>query len=50
MSVGLSHRAADAESRLAVEEASFYNIGADKVNARAEDPRQDARLLSAFVV
>ena len=36
MSIGLRHRAADAESCLAVEEASFYYIGADEINARAE--------------
>ena len=36
MSVGLHHRAADAEARLAVEEASFYNIGANEIDARAE--------------
>ena len=50
MSVGLRHHAADAEARLAVEEAAFYNIGADKVDARAEDPWQDARLFAAFVI
>ena len=50
MSVGLHHRAADAEARLAVEEASFYNKGADKVDAWTEQPRQDACLLSAFIV
>ena len=50
MSIGLCHRAADAESRLAVEEAAFYYIGADKVDARAEQIGQEARLLAAFVV
>ena len=50
MSVGLHHHAADAEARLAVEEASFYNIGANEIDARAENPRQDASLLSAFVI
>ena len=50
MSIGLHHRAADAEACLAVEEATFNNIGADKIDAWAENPRQNARLLSAFVV
>lgn len=50
MSIGLRHHAADAEARLAVEEAAFYNIGADEIDARAEDPRQEARLFAAFVV
>ena len=50
MSVGLHHHAADAEARLAVEEASFYNIGANEIDARAENPRQDAGLLPTFVV
>ena len=50
MSVGLHHRAADAESRLAVEEVTFNNIGADEVDARAEEIGQEARLLAAFVV
>ena len=36
MSIGLRHRAADVESRLAFEEATFYNIGADEVDARTE--------------
>ena len=50
MSVGLRHRAADAEARLAVEETTFYNIGADKVDARAENPRQNACLFASFIV
>ena len=50
MSVGLHHRAADAESRLAVEEAAFYYIGADEIDARAEKIGQEARLLATFVV
>ena len=50
MSVGLHHRAADTEARLAVEEASFYNIGANEIDARTENPRQDAGLLATFVV
>ena len=36
MPIGLSHHAADAEARLAVEEAAFYYIGADEIDARAE--------------
>ena len=36
MSVGLHHRAADAESCLAVEETTFYNISADEIDAWAE--------------
>ena len=36
MSVGLLHHAADAKSRLAVEEAAFYYIGADEIDARTE--------------
>jgi len=50
MPISLHHRAADAEACLAVEEAPFYNIGANEIDARAENPRQDAHLLSAFVV
>ena len=50
MSVSLHHRAADAEPRLAVEEAAFYDIGADEIDARTKQPRQDARLLAAFVI
>ena len=50
MSVGLSHRAADAEACLAVEEATFYYIGADEIDARAEDIGQEARFLAAIVV
>ena len=50
MSIGLHHHAADAESRLAVEEAAFYYIGADEIDTRAEDPWQEARLLATFVV
>ena len=50
MSVGLHHRAADAESCLAVEEAAFYYIGADEIDARAEKIGQEARLLATFVV
>ena len=50
MSIGLHHRAADAESRLAVEEAAFYYIGADEIDARAEKIGQEARLLATFVV
>ena len=50
MPIGLHHRAADAEACLAIEEATFYNIGADEIDARAEQPRQDARLFAAFVV
>ena len=36
MSIGLHHRAADAEPRLAVEKAAFYYIGADEIGAWAE--------------
>ena len=36
MPIGLHHHAADAEARLAVEEASFYKIGADEIDAWAE--------------
>ena len=50
MSIGLHHHTADAESCLAVEEAAFYYIGANEIDARAENPRQDACLLSAFIV
>ena len=50
MSVGLSHRAADAEARLAVEESAFYNIGANEIDARAENPRQNACLFASFIV
>ncbi len=50
MSIGLHHRTADVESRLAVEEAAFYNIGADEIDARAEKIGQEARLLATFVV
>lgn len=50
MPIGLSHHAADAEAGLAVEESAFYNIGANEIDARAENPRQDACLLSAFIV
>ena len=50
MSVGLHHRAADAKPRLAVEEAAFYYIGADEIDARAEKKGQEARLLATFVV
>ena len=50
MSIGLHHRAADAEARLAVEKATFYNIGANEIDARTEDPRQDARLLTAVII
>ena len=50
MSVSLHHRAADAEPRLAVEEASFNNIGTDEIDARTKQPRQDACLLAAFVI
>ena len=50
MSVGFRHHAADAESRLAVEEAAFYYIGADEIDARAEKIGQEARLLATFVV
>ena len=50
MPISLHHHAADAESRFAVEEATFYYIGADEINARAEKIGQETRLLSAFVV
>ena len=50
MSISLRHRAADAGARLAVEEATFYNIGADEIDARAEKIGQNARLFSALVV
>ena len=50
MPIGLSHHAADVEPRLAVEEASFYYIGANEIDARAEQPRQYACLLATFVV
>ena len=50
MSVGLHHHAADAKPRLAVEEAAFYYIGADEIDARAEKIGQEARLLATFVV
>ena len=50
MSVGLRHHTADTEARLAVEESAFYNIGANEIDARAEEPRQKAGFLSAFVI
>ena len=50
MSVGLHYRAADIESRLAFEEATFYYIGANEIDAWAKQPREEARLLAAFVV
>ena len=50
MSVCFRHRAADAKPRLAVEEAAFYYIGADEIDARAEKIGQEARLLATFVV
>lgn len=50
MPIGLHHHAADAEACLAVEESAFYNIGANEIDARAENPRQDACLLPTFVV
>ncbi|KWW28046.1 MAG: hypothetical protein AUK64_1912 [bacterium P201] len=50
MSISLHHHAADAEAGLAVEESAFYNIGANEIDARAENPRQDAGLLPTFVV
>ena len=50
MSIGLHHRAADAEARLAVEEAPFYNIGANEIDTRTEQPRQYACLLAALIV
>ena len=50
MSVGLHHRAADVESGLAFEEATFYNIGADEIDARAEQIGQETRFLAALVV
>ena len=36
MPIGLSHHAADAEACLAVEEATFYYIGANEIDAWAE--------------
>ena len=50
MPIGLHHRAADAEARLAVEEATLNNIGADEIDARAENPRQNACLFASFIV
>ena len=50
MPIGLHHHAADAEARLAVEEATLNNIGADEVDARAENPRQNACLFASFIV
>lgn len=50
MSIGLPHRAADVKSRLAFEEATFYNIGADEIDAWAEKIGQNACLLAALVV
>ena len=50
MPIGLHHHTADVESRLAIEETTFYNIGADEIDARAEDPRQNTCFLAAFVV
>lgn len=50
MPIGLHHHTADAEARLAVEEASFNNIGADEIDTRAEDPWQNASLFAAFVI
>ena len=50
MPIGLSHHAADAEARLAVEEAAFYYIGADEIDARAEKIGSETRLLATFVV
>ena len=50
MPIGLHHRATDTEARLAVEESAFYNIGANEIDAWAKQPREEARLLAAFVV
>ena len=50
MSISLRHRAADIESRLAFEEATFYNIGADEIDARAEQIGQESRLLATVIV
>ena len=50
MSVGLRHHAADVESRFAVEDATFYYIGANEIDARAENPRQNACLFASFIV
>ena len=50
MPIGLHHRVADAETSLSVEEATFNNIGANEIDARAKQPRQKARLFAAFVV
>ena len=50
MPIGLSHHEADAEACLAVEESAFYNIGANEIDARAENPRQNACLFASFIV
>ena len=50
MPIRLPYRAADVKSRLALEEATFYNIGADEIDAWAEQIGQEARLLATFVV
>ena len=50
MSIGLCHRAADAEARLTVEEATFYNKGADEIDAWAEKIGQEPCFFSALVV
>ena len=50
MPISLHHHTADAEACLAVEEASFYNIGADEIDAWAEKIGQEPRLLATIVV
>ena len=50
MPISLHHRAADVESRLAFKEATFYNIGADEIDAWTEQIGQKARLLAALIV
>lgn len=50
MPIRLHHRATDVESCPSFEEATFYNIGADEIDARAKQPRQQARLFAALVI
>ena len=50
MSVRLHHRPADAQPRLSIKESAFNDIGADEVDARTEQPRQQAGLLATLEV
>ena len=50
MPIRLHHRATDVESCPSFEEATFYNIGADEIDARAEQIGQETRLLATLEV